>query len=237
MAWTQKFSKAHIIIIVSGILAFTSTFAYLNSLDKKTLVAKLKHDVVAGEVIDKNDVEFIKISDDSEITDMFISKRKISNNAVVSRLDLKKSDVLTSTNTTRKATTTGLQSLSISIEIGRANGGDIIAGDLIDIYETGDEARLVAKSLQVRSIKKPGDRLGISTSKELTIVVAVDASQASELSKIIGSKDIMIVLSSGSEKKTSNETSSTTLAVDTTTTIPVSSDGYTPIDLNTSTGN
>jgi hypothetical protein len=134
MAWTQKFSKAHIIIIVSGLLAFTSTFTYLNSLDKKVMIAKLKRDVVAGEVITKKDVDFIKVNDDDEIEGIFISKSKISKVAIVSRLDLKKSDVLTTTNTTRRSTKSGLQSLSISVEVARANGGDIIAGDSIDIY-------------------------------------------------------------------------------------------------------
>ena len=44
MAWTQKLSKAHIIIIVTGVLAFTSTFTYLNSLNTKIKITQLKND-------------------------------------------------------------------------------------------------------------------------------------------------------------------------------------------------
>jgi hypothetical protein len=91
--------------------------------------------------------------------------------------------------------------------------------------------------IEVRSAKKPSDRLGISTSKELTIVLAINSTQASELSKIVGSKDIMLVLSSGSEKKTNTNTTTTIATQTTTTTIPVGPDGFTPIDLNTGTGN
>ena len=232
MAWSQKLSKAHIIIIVSGILAFTSTFAYLNSLDQKIMVAKLKHDVIAGEVISSKDVNFVPISNDNEISNLVITKYAITKDAVVSRVDLKKQDLLTTTNTSRRSTKSGLQSLSITLDAGRANGGDIITGDSIDVYETGDDAHLVASSLEVRSIIKPSARLGISTSKELTIVVAVNDQQASELSKVIGSKDMMVVLATGSKNTTTTAATTTS-----TTTQATTSDGYAPIDLNTSSGN
>ena len=235
MHWTRKFSKAHIIIIVTGILAFTSTFAYLNSLDKKIMVAKLKSDVIAGQVLTSKDVNFVPISNDDETSGLFITQSSIKKNAVVARLDMEKSDFLTTSNTSRRSTKAGLQSLSITLEAGKANGGDIISGDRVDIYQTGDEARLVAKDLEVRSIIKPSERLGISTSKDITIVIAVSAQQASELSKIIGSNDVMMVLSTGSTEvtKPKKNSSPTTIAPElSTTTIPaVGPDGFSPIDL------
>ena len=72
MQWTRRLSKAHIIIIVTGVLAFTSTFAYLNSLDKKIMVAKLKSDVIAGQVLTAKDVNFVPISNDEELSGLFI---------------------------------------------------------------------------------------------------------------------------------------------------------------------
>lgn len=235
MQWTRRLSKAHIIIIVTGVLAFTSTFAYLNSLDKKIMVAKLKSDVIAGQVLTAKDVNFVPISNDEELSGLFITKSSIKKNAVVARLDMDKSDFLTSNNTSRRSTKAGLQSLSITLEAGKANGGDIISGDRVDIYQTGDEARLVAKDLEVRSIIKPSERLGISTSKDITVVVAVTATQAAELSRIIGSNDVMMVLSTGSTEVTKSKKSNgstTTLPTDaTSTTLPVGPDGFTPIDL------
>ena len=223
MAWTQKLSKAHIIIIVTGVLAFTSTFTYLNSLNTKIKITQLKNDVVAGEVISKEDVNYISINNDSIISDLMISQKS----PLVAKLDLKKLDFLTSTNTIRRSTKTGLQSLSITLDIGRANGGDIIPGDIIDIYETGENARLVASSVTVRSIKKPNNRLGISTSKELIIVIALKGNQASELSKIIGSQDIMVVLSTGSKDVAKTKGAETSMV--TTTLVP---SNFQPIELN-----
>lgn len=231
MAWSQKFSKAHIIIIASGVLAFTSTFAYLNSLDKKVEIARLKHSVIAGEVISKSDVEFISVKADPKLDNLIITKDRINEKVFVSRLDLKKSDFLTNSNTSRRSTNSGLQSLSITLEIGRANGGDIIAGDIIDIYQTGDDSHLVAKSIQVRSIKKPSDHLGISTTKDLTIVIAINQIQANELSRIIGSNDIMVVLSTGSDTISKAIDQNGEFGESTTTTIPPNGE-YTPIDLS-----
>ncbi|MBP9114949.1 MAG: hypothetical protein KBF89_01220 [Acidimicrobiia bacterium] len=227
MAWTQKLSKAHIIIIVTGVLAFTSTFTYLNSLNTKIKITQLKNDVVAGEVISKEDVNYISINNDSIISDLMISQKSMEKSPLVAKLDLKKLDFLTSTNTIRRSTKTGLQSLSITLDIGRANGGDIIPGDIIDIYETGENARLVASSVTVRSIKKPNNRLGISTSKELIIVIALKGNQASELSKIIGSQDIMVVLSTGSKDVAKTKGAETSMV--TTTLVP---SNFQPIELN-----
>lgn len=234
MQWTRKLSKAHIIIIVTGVLAFTSTFAYLNSLDKKIMVAKLKNGVVSGQVIAIEDVTFVPIGNDEEISGLFITEKSIKKNPVVARQDLEKTDFLTTSNTSRRSSKSGLQSLSITLEAGKANGGDILSGDRVDIYQTGDDARLVAKDLEVRTIIKPNERLGISTSKDITVVVAVTSEQAGELSKIIGSNDVMMVLSTGSGQVVKPDKSGATSTLPpeiTSTTILVGPDGFTPIDI------
>ena len=197
MQWIARASRAHVIIAFTALIAFLSTFAYLQSLDKKIAVAQISHDIVAGAVITPHDVKFVDVSYDSIIQESIVTERSLRNNNLVARVDLSGSDLLTTTNTVRRSSKTGLQSLSIGIESDRANGGDIKKKDHIDIWQTGENARLIAQGVPVRNVILPNKRLGISTSKTLTLVLAVTPTQAHDLSTVIGSQDMMVVLSTG----------------------------------------
>ena len=199
MQWIAKLSRTHFIVAFVALLAFASTFSYLQSLDKKISVATLSRDINSGETISTEDIEYVNVSFDDTISAELISSDDLAGKKLVARTDLSSTDLLTKTNTVRRSTPQGLQSLSIGIEIDRANGGDIRKGDTINIWRTGEENGLVAKSISVRSVILPNKRLGISTTKTITIVVAVSPTQAQNLSRVIGSKDIMIVLANGTE--------------------------------------
>lgn len=222
--WIARVSRAHIVIVVAGVLAFLSTFAYLQSLDKKIPVAQLSRDVLAGAVITSDDVSFVRVPQDEIIQAQTISESSLAKQNLVARVDLSHDDLLTHSNTTRRSTSSGLQSLSIGVDADRANGGDIAKHDVVDIWETGKNAHLVASGVPVRDVILPNKRLGISTSKAITIVVAVTAVQANELSPVIGSSDIMVVLSTGSPGSTGQANNSPPVDQD--------NNSFSSIDLN-----
>ena len=197
MRWIAKLSRTHITIVVIGIIAFVSSFAYLKSLDKTIFVAKLSKNIAAGSPIKNNDITFVEISDDPVIKSQLITKESFSSGKIMASNDLSRSDLLTKSNTTRKATAAGLQSLSIGVEIYKANGGDIKKGDLLDVWKTGDDAALVASSTLVRNVILPNKRLGVSTTQLITVVLAVTPEQSRSLSHVIGTDNLMLVLSNG----------------------------------------
>ena len=201
MQWIARVTRTHFIIAFAGLIAFISTFAFLQSLDKKTRVARLTHDVNAGSKIARDDVSFVEVSYDPLVASNLFSESEIKNKTYIARVDLTKSDLLMKSNTSRLSTSEGLQSMSLGLSIERANGGDINKGDLVDIWRTGDESRLIAQSIEVRSALAPSKRLGISTAKSLTLVLAVTPKQAQDLSEVVGSSDIMAVISNGSTGK------------------------------------
>jgi hypothetical protein len=204
MQWIARVNRSHFTVAFVGLLVFVSTFGYLQSLNKKVSIAQLSNNVSSGSTITKEDIKFVEISQDSTISRFTITEKQFESRSFVARLDLSKSDLLTISNTARRSTPNGLQSMSIGIELERANGGDLKKHDLIDVWKTGEEAKLVAEKLSIRKIISPDKRLGISTSKVITIVVAVTASQAKELSFVIGSNDVMVVLSTGSKALQTN---------------------------------
>jgi|GEM_PF-5747264 len=199
MQWTARLGRTHFIIAFVSLLAFISTFSYLQSLDKKIAVAQLSRNINSGQTISTKDVRYIKVSHDDTLLTEFVSEADLKNKKLVAKTDLSSSDLLTKTNTVRLSTEQGLQSLSIGVDIDRANGGDIRKGDSINVWQTGEQNGLVARALPVRNVILPNKRLGISTTKTITIVVAVTSAQAESLSRVIGSKDIMIVLTNGSQ--------------------------------------
>lgn len=202
MQWIARLNRAHITIAIVGIFAFASTFAFLQTLDKKITVAQLSRNVSSGEIISESDLQFVDVSYDNLIEKNLVTRKDINKNELVARIDLNTMDLLAKSSTVRRSTRSGLQSLSIGIESDRANGGDIRKKDLVDIWKTGDDSSLIASSISVRDVIQPNKRLGISTAKTMTIVLAVTSQQARDLSSIVGSTDIMVVLSTGSEKKT-----------------------------------
>ncbi len=197
MQWIARTSRAHIIIALTAAFAFLSTFAYLQSLDEKIAVAQLSRDITAGTSITSKDITYVNVSDDDTIEKNIISHDDLDDHKLVARVDLSKSDLLTRSNTIRRSTQAGLQSLSLGIDADRANGGDIKKNDLVDIWQTGEESRIIARSVPVRDVILPNKRLGVSTSKSITLVLAISPQQTQDISSIVGSQDIMIVLSTG----------------------------------------
>lgn len=198
MQWMAKISRTHIIVALVGIVAFSSTLAFLKSVDEKIEVARLNEDVTAGSVIEESQFSFIEVPNDEILKEHLFTKAAIENKNFVAKSDLSKDDLLTNSNTVRLSTKTGLKSLSIGLETDRANGGDIRKGDFIDIWQTGEDSELIATNVEVRDVIHPNKRLGISTSQTITIVLAVNSSQARALSPVVGSNDVMAVLSTGS---------------------------------------
>ena len=195
MQWIARFSRTHIVIAVATLFAFVSTFAYLQSLDKTMSVASLSKNVNSGQTITENEVTFVQVSFDEKISSELITPDELKDRALIARTDLSKSNLLSKSNTIRQSSEEGLQSLSLGLDIERANGGDVKKGDKVNIWRTGEQSHLVASSVSVRNVILPNKRLGVSTTKTITIVVAVTNEQAKDLSFVIGSKDIMIVIS------------------------------------------
>lgn len=205
MQWIARLSRVHIIILIASIATFISCFAFLQSLDKTISVAQLSKDITAGSTISKDDIIFVDVAWDETIEDYLLTDQKFSSREVVASTDLSRSDLLNQSNTIRKATQQGLQSMSIGIETDNANGGDIRKNDVIDVWRTGDDSRLVVSQVSVRSIVEPDKRLGVSTSKTITLVLAVTPEQAQALSKIVSTKNVMVVLSNGTKTVGANE--------------------------------
>lgn len=197
MQWIARVSRTHIAIALTGFLSFILCFSYLQSLNKTIKVAKLSKNVDAGKIITTKDVTFVSIPRNETTDDVLITENVLLGKKLVAKVDLSKSDLLTNTNTSTSSLPNNQQSLSIGIEIHRANGGNISKGDMIDIWETGENSRLVTSNISVRSVIEPNKRLGISTNQLITIVVAVTTEQARALSRVIGEDNLMIVLSNG----------------------------------------
>jgi hypothetical protein len=220
--WIARFTRVHFLVATAAIVCFVSTFAYLQSLEQTISIAQLNKDVVAGTPIDSKDVEFVDVRKDSVIAAHTLSATQFDKDSVIARVDLSKSDLLTKSNTVRRADEEGLQSLSIGVSIDRANGGDIKKNDFVDIWQTGEEAQLIVRSVSVRNVVEPDKRLGISTSQSITLVVAVSPQDAKALSRVIGSQDVMIVLSNGVESSKNPEDSQS----------PDESNDFEPIELS-----
>ncbi|MFN8015655.1 MAG: hypothetical protein U0R17_03460 [Acidimicrobiia bacterium] len=192
-----KVLRTNFLIAIIALLTFVTTLSYLQSLDKKIYAATIRRNVNQGQKITSNDIEFKNVSSDEIINQNIVTKKQFSENSYVAKIDLTKSNLLTTSTISKVAKNNKLQSLSIGVDLDRANGGNISRGDKVDIYKTGEEAKLITSYVSVRDVISPNKRLGVSTSTKITIVIAVTRSQAQALSQVIGTQDLMIVISNG----------------------------------------
>ncbi len=195
--WIARLTRLHFIILVAALATFVTTFSYLQSLDEETAIAIVTSDINAGERITTSDLKYVEVSKDEKLEDYFFTEDQLKTKNLVAKIDLIANEFLNRSNTIRAVDSIGLQSMSLGVELKNANGGNIKRGDTVDIWQTGEYAKLVASQISVRKIVEPDKRLGVSTSQTFTLVLAVSPSQASALSKIVSSKDVMIVLSNG----------------------------------------
>ena len=210
MQWIARVSRAYIAIALIGLFSFVLCFSYLRSLDKTVEIARLTKSVNAGKQITLSDIDFVAVPSDEVISNQLILENNFTVNKLIAKVDLAKSDLLTKSNTSKTDLPNKYQSLSIGIEMHRANGGNISKGDAIDVWETGEDAKLITSNVLVREVILPDKRLGVNTTQIMTIVIAVTTDQARALSRVIGEDNIMIVLSNGiqSEDELSNQTGS-----------------------------
>jgi hypothetical protein len=91
----------------------------------------------------------------------------------------------------------GLRSMSVPIDAEHAVGGDLAAGDRIDLIVVDDDGpRYVLASAEVLTVSSIGE-LGALASGDFFLVVAVDAKQALGVAAAIRDGRIEVVRSTG----------------------------------------
>lgn len=198
--WWTRASGAQVLMVTAGIIAFIANLAVLRSTDDTVLVAVAAADITAGTRVDPDrHIAYLSVGVEGVGLAPLVTGGEVASLAAGKILtsSMREGDVFVESDLVPAATGDGLKVMSIPLRLENAVGGDIVAGDTIDVIAvTAGVARYVVNDIEV--IQVPGERRGaFSTSGAFFVTVAVDDSQVLELSAAAASSDVRIAKSTG----------------------------------------
>lgn len=197
--WWTRASGAQLLMVTVGIIAFVANLAVLRSADDSMLVAVAAADLTAGTRVDPDThIGYVSLPIDGAGLAPLVTGSEVASLAAgrVLTSSMREGDMFVESDLVPAATAGGLRAMSIPVRLENAVGGDIVAGDRVDvIVVSAGIARYVVSDIEVLGV--PGERRGaFSTSGAFFVTVAVDDSQVLELSEA-ASSDVRIVKSTG----------------------------------------
>ena len=205
----DRITIGHIAPVVLAVLAAVLVAVAISDRSATTQVAVASGLIPAGAPVDRSDTHLVSMhSADAALRSGLLPASSV-NSGWVAAVAIVAGDPITRSEVARAASGTGgLGSMSLPVPISNADGGQIVAGDLVDVIaENGaNGAQYVAQGLRVLSVPSFSSASGVlSTSADAYyVVVAVDRPTALRLAAALAgsssqgsSADIEVVRTTG----------------------------------------
>ena len=193
-------SGIHLLIITTGILAFVGNLALLRGgEDAWGQVAVSRHDLAPGRPLQLDDLRLAPVDVEESIASGLVSDseldaylgwvitRHVAAGSLLAKTDLR-SPLAGSTS----------RAMSFPIEPDHAVGGDLMAGDRVDVIRVDeDQARFVATDLEVLDVPVRSEG-GLNLSGGYYLVMAVNERTALALALALAHGQVEVLRSTGS---------------------------------------
>lgn len=198
---TTRLSAGHLVMIVAGLLGALLSLAVLRASDHRIEVAVAASDLRPGTTVSRDSFRFTRVAMDSHALSRMVRPGDVhALEGSVVAMEIREGEPVTRSALLRPAAPARQRSLSIPVTPERAVGGDLEAGDRIDVLSTDPESSgLVVAGLRVLDIKRSGGALSGGDDK-LAVVVALQAAEAERLAPVLGGDKFVLVLSTGAEQ-------------------------------------
>lgn len=202
----RPFNGGHLVSLVLAVLAGIAVLASLQGRAATRLVPISTRSVPAGALLTQADVRTVtmRASDASAITGLLSPQEAIGRFAAV---PLAAGEPLTQAETEAgRPAGAGLGQMSVSVPVSDADGGDIVAGDRVDLVQAnaiGPSATYVAQGLLVLSVSSGASSaspLGASTGASYFLIVSVGKQTALRVAAALadnGQNSLQVVRSTG----------------------------------------
>ena len=195
-----RVSAAHLLMLMAAILAFATNLVVLRNLDQTRAVVVAAIDLPAGRQVQSTHLRSVEVDVDDEVYARLIPWAEATTLVgQVTAHPIGDGGLIETGDIRDPSGPAGLRSMSIPIDAEHAVGGQLAAGDRIDLILVGDEGpRYVLTAAEVLAVSPTGE-LGALASSDFYIVVAVDADGALQLAEAIRDGRIEVVRSTGSD--------------------------------------
>jgi Flp pilus assembly protein CpaB len=203
----SRVSSGHIVMVVAGLLGLLLSLSVLRRVDTTVPVVVLKHDVVPGTRVVATMFRSTRVHvDDQQLANLVspVALSRLSGSIVVS--SMRAGDLLERSDVGSAASRKAARAVSFPVDSSLAVGGQISAGDRVDVLATatdGSRSGYVLVGVDVVGVSDSGSGPLRSADGQLTITVAVDAAGAQRLASALHGADLLVVRSTGAAPVTS----------------------------------
>jgi hypothetical protein len=193
-----RVSAAHLLMLLAAVLAFATNLVVLRNHDETRAVVVAAVNLPAGRVVESSHLRAVEVDvDDAVYSTLIPWAHAASLVGQVSSHSIGEGVLIGMTDVRDPSGPAGLRSMSVPIDAEHAVGGDLAAGDRIDLIVVDDDGpRYVLASAEVLTVSSIGE-LGALASGDFFLVVAVDAKQALGVAAAIRDGRIEVVRSTG----------------------------------------
>jgi Flp pilus assembly protein CpaB len=197
----ERISLGHLFMIAAGLLAFVLVVSVLQDRTVTTQVLIADAEILPGTRLTPDLVTVVDLPADSDLVDSLASMADLASGEVSAGHRLVAGDPITRTALAPAATPSGLRAMSLPVDRVDAVGGDLAAGDRVDIVSvTGGVASYIATDLEVIATQGPDNRggaLGASALSTYYVTVSIDDQTALAVALAMETGDISILRSTG----------------------------------------
>ena len=194
----RRLSAAHLLMVVAAVLAFTVNLLVLRSRDDTVPVVAVAAPVAAGEVVNAAHFKMADVDISPEIlANLYRWDEVASLTGQVAARALAPGELVGPGALVESAAPSGLRSMSIPLDPARAVGGELVAGDRIDLIRVDEAgASYILEDTAVLAVADP-DRGGLGVSGDFHLVIAVTREQALAVAAAVDAGSLQVVKSTG----------------------------------------
>lgn len=193
----RRWSTGHVVMIVAGLLGAVLTLLALRAADNRVAVSVASADLPAGARIASTSFTTKQLRIDSALRATLVTPADIATlDGSIVLTPVKAGEPVLKAALVKSAASDGRRSLSLPIAPERAVAGKLRNGDRVDVYTSGNKGGLITTNVEVLDVIR-AESGPLSAKDSMTVVLAVDAEQASKLAPVVGSSDIVLVQATG----------------------------------------
>ena len=200
---TERLSLGHVVMITAALLAFVLVVAVLQDRSATTTIAVAGQEILPGSTITADMVDEIEVPADSPLIGKVATLDSISAGLVTTGQRIAPGEPITMTALAPVSAPSGLRAMSVPIDREFAVGGDLTAGDRIDVIAVDDgTATYIATNLEVLATQRASSRSGALSSTSLGgyfVVLAVDDQTALRIALAVDDGSVSILRSTGAQ--------------------------------------
>lgn len=198
---SSRLSAGHIVMVVAGLLGSLLTLSLLKAADKTVPVAVAAGDLAEGERVDTRSFRLAEVRVDASMLDTLVPQADLAS-VVGSRTSrrIEEGELVRRSDLQLRGSGSTPRSMSFPIEAARAVGGELSAGDHVDVVAADDGgARYVLAGVEVLAVDGGGGSGALRAGDEaLTVTLAVGPSDAVSLASALDGATVTLVRSTGS---------------------------------------